>query len=99
MNIISVFGSILFKESIENFSNKITLDKKCIVFLPSRFSSDKPFYLSNKEEEIYHVIDLQKIDISSELYIVSKYNFIDFYSMKIIEYACNKNINIKYINL
>ena len=94
-NIITLCGSIRFKEEFLKVQEKLTLDGN-IVFIPNFFSSLKG-EISIEMKEMLDEMHRQKIDMSDEVFVINLNGYIGESTKSEIEYAISKGKNVSYL--
>ena len=94
-NIITLCGSIKFKEEFMKVQEKLTLDGN-IVFTPNFFNNIKE-EIDLKTKKMLAEMHRQKIDISDEIYIINVGGYIGESTKAEIEYAKVKGKKIFYL--
>ena len=95
-NIITLCGSIKFKEEFVKLQEKFTLDGN-IVLTPNFFSNIKKEDIDEKTKKMLDEMHKQKIDMSDEIYIIDVDGYIGESTKKEIEYAKIKGKKINYL--
>lgn len=94
MKIVTICGSLKFKEEMIKTANELQLYNNFIVFTPVLF--DKAYVLSNKQLLHLKEIHFNKIDKSDIIFILNKNNYIGESTKLEIEYAKKLNKKIVY---
>ena len=95
-NIITLCGSIKFKEEFLKVQEKLTLEGN-IVFLPNFFNHIKKEELNLKTKKMLDEMHKQKIDVSDEIYVINLNGYIGESTKSEIEYAKTKGKRISYL--
>ena len=95
-NIITLCGSIKFKDEFMKVQEKLTLDGN-IVFTPNFFNSIKKEDIDEKMKKMLDEMHGQKIDMSDEIYIINLGGYIGESTKTEIEYAKTKGKKISYL--
>ena len=95
-NIITLCGSIKFKDEFMKVQEKLTLDGN-IVFTPNFFNNIKKEEIDDKTKKMLDDMHKQKIDISDEIYVINKGEYIGESTKAEIEYAKTKGKKICYL--
>ena len=95
-NIITLCGSIKFKDTFLKIQESLTL-KGNIVFTPNFLSNIKKEELSLDTKKMLDEMHKQKIDISDEIYVINVNGYIGESTKHEIEYAKLKRKNISYL--
>ena len=95
-NIITLCGSIKFKDEFMKVQEKLTLGGN-IVFTPSFFNNVKKEDIDNKTKKMLDEMHKQKIDMSDEIYVINLGGYIGESTKSEIEYAKLKGKNISYL--
>lgn len=95
MKIITVCGSLKFKDEIMKISEKLELEGNCMLcpIYPTR--SDKDAY-TEEELEMLGKVHKEKIKISDAILVVNVDNYIGNSTKKEVEYAKSLNKEIIY---
>lgn len=93
-NIITLCGSIKFKEEFLKMQEKFTLEGN-IVFTPNFFSDVKNITLETRV--MLDKMHRQKIDMSDEIYVINLGKYIGESTKAEIEYAKSKSKRISYL--
>ena len=94
-NIITLCGSIKFKEGFMKVQEKLTLDGN-IVFTPNFFNNIKD-EIDLKTRKMLDGMHRQKIDMSDEIYVINVRGYIGESTKSEIEYAKKKGKKISYL--
>ena len=95
-NIITLCGSIKFKDEFIKVQEKLTLDGN-IVFTPNFFTSIKKEQIDEKTKQMLDEMHKQKIDMSDEIYVINFEGYIGESTKSEIEYAKTKGKKISYL--
>ena len=95
-NIITLCGSIKFKDEFIKVQEKLTLDGN-IVFTPNFFNNIRKEDIDEKMKKMLDEMHKQKIDMSDEIYIINLGGYIGESTKTEIEYAKTKGKNISYL--
>ncbi len=95
-NIITLCGSIKFKDEFIKVQEKLTLDGN-IVFTPNFFTSIKKEQIDEKTKQMLDKMHKQKIDMSDEIYVINFEGYIGESTKSEIEYAKTKGKKISYL--
>ena len=95
-NIITLCGSIKFKDEFIKVQEKLTLDGN-IVFTPNFFNNIRKEDIDEKMKKMLDEMHKQKIDMSDEIYIINLGGYIGESTKSEIEYAKTKGKNISYL--
>lgn len=93
--IITLCGSIKFKDEFMRVQEKLTLDGN-IVLTPNFFYSIKKENIDEKTKKMLDEIHKQKIDMSDEIYVINVGGYIGKSTKLEIEYAKRKDKKISY---
>ena len=94
--IITLCGSIKFKDEFMKVQEKLTLDGN-IVLTPNFFYSIKKEDIDEKTKKMLDEMHKQKIDMSDEIYVVNVDGYIGESTKLEIEYAKRKGKKISYL--
>ena len=94
-NIITLCGSIRFKEEFLKVQEKLTL-KGNIVFTPNFFNNFKG-EMSIEMKKMLDKMHRQKIDLSDEIYVINVNGYIGESTKSEIEYAIANGKRVKYL--
>ena len=94
--IITLCGSIKFKDEFMKVQEKLTLDGN-IVFTPNFFNNVRKEDIDEKMKKMLDEMHKQKIDMSDEIYIINLGGYIGESTKAEIEYAKTKGKNISYL--
>lgn len=94
--IITLCGSIKFKDEFMKVQEKLTLDGN-IVLTPNFFKSIKKEDIDEKTKKMLDEMHKQKIDMSDEIYVINFRGYIGESTKSEIEYAKTKDKKISYI--
>lgn len=95
-NVITLCGSIKFKEEFEKIQEELTLAGN-IVLTPNFFHSVKKEEINNEIKNMLDEMHKQKIDMSDEIYVINVGEYIGESTKSEIEYAKTKNKKISYL--
>ena len=95
-NIITLCGSIKFKDEFLKLQEKLTLDGN-IVLTPNFFNNVKKEEINLKTKKMLDEMHKQKIDMSDEIYVINFGGYIGESTKSEIEYAKTKDKKISYI--
>lgn len=95
-NVITLCGSIKFKEEFEKIQEELTLAGN-IVLTPNFFHSVKKKEINNEIKNMLDEMHKQKIDMSDEIYVINVGEYIGESTKSEIEYAKTKNKKISYL--
>lgn len=95
-NIITLCGSIKFKNEFLKVQEKLTLNGN-IVFTPNFFNNIKKEEINEKTKQMLDKMHKQKIDISDEIYVINFGGYIGESTKSEIEYAKLKGKKISYL--
>ena len=94
--IITLCGSIKFKDEFMRIQEKLTLDRN-IVLTPNFFNNIKKEEIDLETKKILDEMHKQKIDISDEIYVINVGGYIGESTKSEIEYAKRKGKKISYL--
>ena len=94
--IITLCGSIKFKDEFMRVQEKLTLDGN-IVLTPNFFNNIKKEYIDEKTKKMLDEMHKQKIDMSDEIYVINVGGYIGESTKSEIEYAKRKCKKIYYL--
>lgn len=95
-NVITLCGSIKFKEEFEKIQEELTLAGN-IALTPNFFHSVKKEEINNEIKNMLDEMHKQKIDMSDEIYVINVGEYIGESTKSEIEYAKTKNKKISYL--
>ena len=95
-NVITLCGSVKFKEEFERIQEELTLAGN-IVLTPNFFHSVKKEEINNEIKNMLDEMHKQKIDMSDEIYVINLNGYIGESTKSEIEYANSKGKNISYL--
>ena len=95
-NIITLCGSIKFKDEFIKVQEKLTLDGN-IVFTPNFFNNIRKEDIDEKRKKMLDEMHKQKIDMSDEVYVINFGGYIGESTKTEIEYAKAKGKKISYL--
>lgn len=95
-NVITLCGSIKFKEEFEKIQEELTLAGN-MVLTPNFFHSVKKEEINNETKKMLDEMHKQKIDMSNEIYVINVGGYIGESTKSEIEYAKTKNKKISYL--
>ncbi len=95
MKIITVCGSLKFKEEIMQITEKMALQGNCMLSITYPTKTGKDAY-TNEEKEILGKMHKEKIRISDAILVVNVNNFIGSSTKNEIEFAKALNKEIIY---
>lgn len=95
-NIITLCGSIKFKDEFIKVQEKLTLEGN-IVFTPNFFNNIKKENMDLETKKMLDKMHRQKIDMSDEIYVINPGGYIGESTKSEIEYAKSKGKNISYL--
>ena len=96
MNVITLCGSIKFKDEFMKVQEKLTLEGN-IVLTPNFFNSIKKEEITLETKKMLDEMHRQKIDMSNEIYVINFGGYIGESTKAEIEYAKAKGKNISYL--
>ena len=94
-NIITLCGSIKFKEEFMNVQEKLILEGN-IVFTPNFFKNSEA-EITAKKRKMLDEMHRQKIDMSNEIYVINLGGYIGESTKSEIEYAKANGKKISYL--
>ena len=94
--IITLCGSIKFKDEFMKVQEKLTLDGN-IVLTPNFFNNIKKEDIDKKTKKMLDEMHKQKIDISDEIYVINVGGYIGESTKNEIKYAKEKGKKIFYL--
>ena len=94
--IITLCGSIKFKDEFMRIQEKLTLDRN-IVLTPNFFNNIKKEEIDLETKKMLDEMHKQKIDISDEIYVINVGGYIGESTKSEIEYAKSKGKKISYL--
>ena len=94
--IITLCGSIEFKDEFIGVQEKLTLDGN-IVLTPNFFNNIKKEDIDEKNKKMLDEMHKQKIDMSDEIYVINVGGYIGESTKLEIEYAKRKGKKISYL--
>ena len=95
-NIITLCGSIKFKNEFMKVQEKLTLEGN-IVFTPNFFNNIKKEEISLDTKKMLDEMHKQKIEMSDEIYVINCGDYIGESTKSEIEYAKTKGKKISYL--
>ena len=95
-NIITLCGSIKFKDEFMKVQEKLTLEGN-IVFTPNFFNNIKKEDIDLETKKMLDKMHRQKIDMSDEIYVINPGGYIGESTKSEIEYAKSKGRKISYL--
>ena len=94
--IITLCGSIKFKDEFMKVQEKLTLDGN-IVLTPNFFNNIKKEEIDEKTKKMLDEMHKQKINMSDEIYVINVGGYIGESTKNEIEYAKAKGKRISYL--
>ena len=94
--IITLCGSIKFKDEFMKVQEKLTLEGN-IVFTPNFFNNIKKEEISLDTKKMLDEMHKQKIEMSDEIYVINCGGYIGESTKSEIEYAKTKGKKISYL--
>ncbi len=94
--IITLCGSIKFRDEFIKTQEKLTLDGN-IVLTPNFFNNIKKENIDEKTKKILDEMHKQKVDMSDEIYVINAGGYIGESTKSEIEYAKGKGKKISYL--
>ena len=94
--VITLCGSIKFKEEFLKMQEKLTLDRN-IVLTPNSFQSIKKETINEQTKKMLDEMHRQKIDMSDAIFVINVNGYIGESTKNEIEYAKSKNKEILYL--
>ena len=94
--VITLCGSIKFKEEFLKMQEKLTLDRN-IVLTPNSFQSIKKEKINEQTKKMLDEMHRQKIDMSDAIFVINVNGYIGESTKNGIEYAKSKNKEILYL--
>ena len=94
--IITLCGSIKFKDEFMKVQEKLTLDGN-IVLTPNFFNNIKKEEIDLETKKMLDEMHKQKIDMSDEIYVINIGGYIGESTKSEIEYAKEKGKRISYL--
>ena len=95
-NIITLCGSIKFKNEFMKVQEKLTLEGN-IVFTPNFFNNIKKEEISLDTKKMLDEMHKQKIEMSNEIYVINYGGYIGESTKSEIEHAKTKGKKISYL--
>ena len=97
-NIITLCGSIKFKDEFLKVQEKLTLEGN-IVFTPNFFNNIKKEEITKELKKMLDEMHKQKIDMSDEIYVINVGGYIGDSTKSEIEYAKSKGKKVSYLEI
>ena len=94
--IITLCGSIKFRDEFIKTQEKLTLDGN-IVLMPNFFNNIKKENIDENTKKILDEMHKQKVDMSDEIYVINAGGYIGESTKSEIEYAKGKGKKISYL--
>ena len=94
--VITLCGSIKFKEEFLKMQEKLTLDRN-IVLTPNSFQSIKKEEINEQTKKMLDEMHRQKIAMSDAIFVINVNGYIGESTKNEIEYAKSKNKEILYL--
>ena len=94
--VITLCGSIKFKEEFLKMQEKLTLDRN-IVLTPNSFQSIKKEKINEQTKKMLDEMHRQKIAMSDAIFVINVNGYIGESTKNEIEYAKSKNKEILYL--
>lgn len=94
--IITLCGSIKFKEEFIKVQEKLTLEGN-IILTPNFFNSMKKEDIKEETKEMLDKMHKQKIDMSDEIFVINVEGYIGESTRNEIEYAKAKGKKVSYL--
>ena len=94
--VITLCGSIKFKEEFFKMQEKLTLSEN-IVLTPNFFQSIKNEKINEQTKKMLDGMHRQKIDMSDAIFVINVNGYIGESTKNEIEYAKSKNKEILYL--
>ena len=94
MKVITVCGSLKFKEIIQEEAEKLALNGYCV--LTPIFPFDKNLNINMKQLDCFKKAHFKRIELADEIYVVNKDGYIGDSTKLEIEYATKLNKVIRY---
>lgn len=94
--VITLCGSIKFKEEFFKMQEKLTLSEN-IVLTPNFFQSIKNEKINEQTKKMLDGMHRQKIDMSDAIFVINVNGYIGESTKNEIEYAKSKNKEIIYL--
>ena len=95
-NIITLCGSIKFKDEFMKVQEKLTLEGN-IVLTPNFFNNIKKEEIDETTKQMLDEMHKQKIDMSNEIYVINLGGYIGESTKNEIQYAKTKGKSIRYL--
>ncbi len=95
-NIITLCGSIKFKDEFMKVQEKLTLDGN-IVLTPNFFNNIKKEEIDLETKKMLDEMHKQKIDMSDEIYVINFGGYIGESTKNEIEYAKTRGKKVSYL--
>lgn len=95
-NVITLCGSIKFKDEFIKIKEELTL-KGNIILTPNFFNTVKKEEISSEFKTMLDEMHRQKIDMSDEIYVINVRGYIGESTKSEIEYAKKKGKKISYL--
>ena len=96
--VITLCGSIKFKEEFLKMQEKLTLDGN-IVLTPNFFQNIKKEEINEQTKKMLDGMHRQKIDMSDAIFVINVNGYIGESTKNEIEYAKSKNKEILYLEM
>ena len=96
--VITLCGSIKFKEEFLKMQEKLTLSEN-IVLTPNFFQSIKKQKINEQTKKMLVGMHRQKIDMSDAIFVINVNGYIGESTKNEIEYAKSKNKEILYLEM
>ena len=95
-NVVTLCGSIKFKDKFEEVQEKLTLEGN-IVLIPNFFNNIKKEDITSETKRMLDKMHRQKIDMSDEIYVINVGGYIGESTKAEIEYAKTNGKKIFYL--
>lgn len=95
MKIITICGSLKFKNEMMKVAEKLALEGNCII--TPVYPTEEKYTRTDEQIENLKKAHFKKIDLSDAIYIVNVNNYIGESTKLEIEYAKSKNKEIIYL--
>lgn len=94
--VITLCGSMKFKDDFKKMEKKLTFDEKAVVLIPDFFETIKVEMTDAFKKQLSEM-HKQRIDLSDEIFVINKGGYIGESTKEEIDYALKHNKIVRYM--
>lgn len=93
MKVITLCGSIRFRNEFEEWNERLTLEGNVVISVEG-FNTN----LTDEQKTLLELIHRRKIDLADEIFVIDVDGYIGESTSKEIEYALQKGKSVRYLS-